>query len=172
MKSLLFAFLFFLSFVSSVYAQRPDVNQYNASGEKDGLWIERTKTHTWYDTYKDGKREGLGFYTNQENEIAGFATSHDNQPIGTFVDCDRGRISFIVFDCGKNTLYSITDINGKLYFPDYKGYFISFSPEGKIESEGILVWNKEDSLEIDSIEYGEWKYYDKSGNVTVKQFAL
>lgn len=38
-----------------------------------------------------------------------------------------------------------------------------FAPDGYLISEGMLIW--EDSPVADGQEYGEWKYYDKEGNV-------
>lgn len=154
----------------SGFAQRPSTNQYDAHGKKDGLWIEKSEW-SFYSSYKNGELNGLTFNIGPKRTISGFAVYKDNQPVGTFVECDDfGRLLYIVLECGKNTSYSITDEEGKRYIPDYKGYFIGYYADGLIESEGILVWDKEDELQTDSINYGVWKYYDRNGNVTIKHF--
>lgn len=181
MRHIVFILVFTLSYSLLSSAQRPNNNNYNVAGEKEGLWIWNdggenvdyfNNNARWavYDTYKNGKMNGLCISL-MKNTVSAFAVYHDGQPIGTFVQCNLGRVVSIVFECGPNTKYSITDNEGKKYYPDYKGYAMNFYPEGELESEGVLVWNKEDDFEIDSIEYGEWKFYDKSGKLSIKQFA-
>lgn len=161
-------------------AQKPVFNKTNSRGEKVGTWIESLDSEEkllsnkgdWkrYASFKNGKINGL-IFTLSNNVLNSFALYQDGQPTGTVVTCDQGRIMDIVFDCGENTVYSINDVDGKRYYPDYKGYLVGFNKEGDIESEGIILWNKEDDMEADCIYYGEWKYYDKGGKVTVKKFA-
>ena len=43
-----------------------------------------------------------------------------------------------------------------------------FAPDGALESEGMLLWGA--SPQADGQEYGEWKYYDKNGNLTETKY--
>ena len=167
----------------SLFAQRPAFNRYNAEGKKEGLWIESDAEDqasidnpleakaSWkrFAIYKDGKLNGLSFSLTN-GDLLCFAVYQDDQPIGTDVFCDQGKIRFISFDCGKNTDYSIIGYDGKRYWPAYKGYCVSYFPNGNIESEGIHLWDNDETIEIDASEYGEWKFYDKDGKVTTKVY--
>lgn len=166
----------------SLFAQRPAFNRYNAEGKKEGLWIEINADNQAsidnpleakadrksFAIYKEGKLNGLSFCLSYGN-LDCFAVYQDNQLVGD-VFCDKGKIWFIDFDCGKNTNYSIIGYDGKRYYPDYKSYCVSYFPNGNIESEGIFIWDNDETPVIDGSRCGEWKFYDKDGKVTTKVF--
>lgn len=167
----------------SLFAQRPAFNQYNAEGKKEGLWIENLEKgqdalnklsdpkadSKRIKTYKDGKLTDLSFSLWYGN-VSDIAMYQDDQPTGFIAHFDHGALSSIILDCGRNTSYSVSGKNGECHYPDFKGYGVNFDSEGNIESEGILLWNKGERVQIEAVYYGEWKFYDKDRKVTTKVF--
>ena len=55
--------------------------------------------------------------------------------------------------------------------PDYKSYCKEYYPNGQLESEGFLVWNRGDEIVSgDTVKCGIWKYYDRNGIITTKEY--
>ena len=46
----------------------------------------------------------------------------------------------------------------------------SYYPNGNIEKEGMLLCTEGPWMD-DSVEYGEWKYYDENGNLIKTKFV-
>ena len=51
----------------------------------------------------------------------------------------------------------------------YKCHYRSYYPNGNIEKEGMLLCTEGPWMD-DSVEYGEWKYYDENGNLIKTKF--
>ena len=46
---------------------------------------------------------------------------------------------------------------------------IVYYPNGNIKEEGTVLWTEDPNMD-DSVEYGEWKYYDENGNLIKTKF--
>jgi len=149
------------------------INSHNAKGQKEGLWISDWEELTSFRWFHNGQREGLSFawydYSNTIDQIEFF---HQDSPV-LYVGVDeQGHISCIMV-CGDNSEFNIMNLDGSLYLPDYKSYCKHYYPNGRVESEGVLVWNRGDEIVFgDQVKCGVWKYYDQEGSITTKKYPL
>jgi len=141
------------------------VNKKNAVGKKEGFWIEKDGNWRSEYYYKNGVKSGvykqyagdgslsvLGFY--KDGLLSG--------PVYRFLN--DGHLVEILKDFTPNT-FSAT-IEGKKFTPPYKCYYTSFHPNGLVKEEGIFLFGAKNNPWDDSVEYGEWKYYDETGKLT------
>ena len=143
------------------------INQFNEKGQKDGFWVDTVSNYEYYQSYyKDGILSGIHKEYNIDGILQVLGEFKDGEFSGTWYYFENdGRIWMIFRDFEKND-YPISDYDGKTYIPDYKCYLTGYHPNGRIESEGIVLWSGDDNPVSDtSIEYGEWKYYDEQGNL-------
>lgn len=82
---------------------------------------------------------------------------------------DYGHLLMMQSDFQKNTYQIPLEHHAQGICP-YRCYSISFHPNGSKKSEGVLLWDE--SADSDFVfEYGEWKYYDESGElIKIKEF--
>jgi hypothetical protein len=171
MKKGIIVVILTLLFVNcSLFAQKADeykINQLNEKGQKCGLWIDSTTYFIFEGYYKDGVLSGVFKEYNSDGQLMTFGEYCKGKMCGTWYFFRiEGHVDMIFKDFAKNT-YSIMNVYGTRYVPDYKCYFISYYPNGNIKSEGLLLWSEGTEPETDlSSEYGEWKYYDKEGHLT------
>jgi antitoxin component YwqK of YwqJK toxin-antitoxin module len=170
MKKGIIVVILTLLFVNcSLFAQKADeykINQLNEKGQKCGLWIKPTTFYLYEEYYKDGVLSGLFRKINYKGQLLTLGEYCKGKRCGTWYYFIKDEHLTMIFkDFAKNT-YSITHRDGTRYVPDYKCYFISYYPNGNIESEGLLLWSEGEEPESDlSREYGKWKYYDKEGHL-------
>lgn len=186
----IFLFFVLLIFDSLCYGQEKKThsfdfglmnNKYNTIGHKEGLWVETI----WpgciaYISYHDGKRDGLSFtHLISANTLSwvDFSVTGDPQVMIDFSD-GKGSLktyppgTVIGIDyCSINTEFSINKTDGSIFKPYYKAYSSLYYPDGRIKSEGFIVWDKEEDPEIDYRERGVWKYYDLEKGITYKQYS-
>lgn len=148
------------------------INSHNSKGQKEGLWISDLEdVLTSFSWFQDGKREGVCFawyhYSNTVDQIEFFYQDSSALYIG--ID-EQGHVESIMV-CGNNDEFTIMNVDGSLYMPDYKSYCKEYYPNGQLESEGFLVWNRGDEIVSgDTVKCGIWKYYDRNGIITTKEY--
>lgn len=150
-------------FAQKGYAEK--TNQLNDRGHKEGLWQEVVHTYWRTETYyKDGIKSGIFREYNTKGELTCFGEYTDNYISGTwYYFGDYGHLMSIQKDFSVNTDTVILDSKKQYVYP-HKCYMISYHPNGIIKDEGVLLWNEDPELD-DTREYGEWKYYDESGEL-------
>ena len=156
------------------------INQYNSSGDKEGLWEEDWGPECIaYITYHNGKRNGLFCayrpLTNTFSQIGEYIAGEPRMVINmgegdlSHRETPAGRItSFALYSTNKE--FSIYTQDGSSFTPYYKRYEKNFYPDGQLESEGFMIWDKDQDPEKDSIKVGEWKYCDADGSITIKNY--
>lgn len=142
-------------------------NQYDANGQKHGLWIE----NGWESHYKHGKLNGVFVsYGKINNKIFFVGEYTEDEPTGTWYMFSEDGIPLSkMFDIIKNDTIVIGD-NKKImrYKPVYKAHWVDYYPSGGIQGEGILLFDEDPLLEF--YNYGMWTYYDEEGEVIEKRF--
>ena len=164
---LFFSILFLLGVIIPLegFCQREYVdriNEYNDKGQKDGYWIEDGfRLVECY--YKDGIKDGICKTFSPNRNLTFFSAFKEGLLTGPLYHFgDKGHLILIQDDFTLND-FPIT-IEGKKQIPPNRCYTINFHPNGRAKSEGILLYY-EDSMLDNTFEYGEWKYYDESGNL-------
>lgn len=166
-KSLILTFLILL-LSCDIFAQKDHIdktNQFNEKGQKEGYWTEDRGFDKVELYYHNGKKSGLFKSYSKKGTLDAFGEFKDDEISGTwYYFGDKGHLISIRKDFAKNTKPVLLDIGQSFVYP-HKCYYISFYPNGKIEEEGVLLWDEDP--ELDTVhEYGEWKYYDESGKLT------
>ena len=162
----------FILFQTNTFAQQEymnKINQMNDKGQKEGLWVDTIhKIRLQEVYYKSGIKSGIFKQYNLKGKLLIFGEYSEGKMCGTWYHFEQdGHLIMIFKDFAKNTYSIINEGDGKEYIPDYKCYMTSYYPNGNVKDEGLLLWNEGESPESDfSVEYGEWKYYDESGNLT------
>lgn len=145
------------------YAQKDEIkiNQFDSLGRKDGYWIDTTGHFKEELYYRHGKLHGMAKYYNKHYNFIEWIENYDNgKPSGIwYAFDDNGQISSIQKDFKNNTDVVFYD-SGRKYLFKNRFYYISYHPNGRKKSEGIVLYD--DSWVIDFHEFGEWKYYDES----------
>ncbi|MCE8464454.1 MULTISPECIES: hypothetical protein [Bacteroides] len=171
---ILFVAFFFLSYFDAV-AQKgyvDEINQVNNEGQKEGFWKENVNEHFRTETYyHKGKKNGIyKMFNTVRNELVSMGEYKNDIETGIwYIFGDYGHLLMMQSDFQKNTYQIPLEHHAQGICP-YRCYSISFHPNGSKKSEGILLWDK--SADSDFVfEYGEWKYYDESGELTkIKEF--
>lgn len=152
-------------FAQKGYAEK--INQYNEKGQKDGFWIDTVHNVVFERYYKDGIESGVFKQYNQNGKLLIFGEYRNGQMYGTwFYFGNTGHLIMVFKDFAKNTYSVVNEGNEKKHIPDYKCYSISYYSNGNIKDEGVILWNEGESPESDfTFEYGEWKYYNDTGEL-------
>ena len=171
MKRVLFFFLW-ISVTASCACMAQSINQVNADGKREGLWVEKRGVWDFYIHYKNGMRDGTAYEVNTFYGRPTFMGNYTNGvPSGVwyFFDDETGVLRFMQRDFRENTLPTPSCF-GSSGILAYQCYVIEYYPNGNKEKEGLLLW--EGSPESDcSFEYGVWKFYDEEGNLKeVKEY--
>ncbi|MFA6592751.1 MAG: hypothetical protein WCR48_04615 [Bacteroidales bacterium] len=136
------------------------INQFNQKGQKDGLWVFPGHFETYF---KDGVEDGV-HKTYSKNTLDWIGEYENGKMCGTWYFFSYNRLSYILKDFASNTHLIYNETSGRpVYFSDIC-YEIDYYPDGSIKSEGFLLFY--DDPIIDSAPYGEWRYYDETGNLT------
>lgn len=155
-------------FSLSAYAQKEFANtsnQVNKQGQKEGLWIQDNKNFIDYEYYHGGKHNGLFYRVRKSNNsLVWLGELVKDSYTGKFLMfSDYGHLITEMKDFQANS-YSIPDIHNAKGVCRFRCICTNFYPNGTKKSEGILLFD--DSPENDCFEYGEWKYFDESGQQT------
>lgn len=164
MKRYLLLILFFHCLLSQGQSvMEEDLNRYNDSGRKTGLWIEyplkgrRTEIY-----YQDGVEHGL-------------FRIYDNDQLSLMGELDHGILCGSYFSFKNQFLMSKVDHirqirkedNGSVW---QRGRFVGYYPSGIICEEGDLIWDSEsDPLNDFGIQVGEWKFYGEDGHILMRK---
>ena len=139
-------------------------NKFDSLGQKTGLWLEDNGMQEVY--FKSNKRNGIfkSYYPNN-GKLHCLGEYKDDDPVGTwYYFNESSEIKCIEKTIEINTDLSFIDKSGERRTPDHKSYLIWYYPDGTIKEEGIVLYSE--SIEIDFVKYGKWKYYNKSGVLT------
>lgn len=147
------------------------INDYNAKGQKEGLWILESESLTSFGWFLNGEKEGLHFaWYHDSNTIDQIELFHQDSPTLYLGIDELGRILSVMV-CGINNEFSIMNVDGSLYMPWYKSYCKTFFPDGRLASEGFLVWNIGDEIVMgNQVKCGVWRYYDQTGRMTTEEY--
>ena len=150
--------------------QNNSINQRDADGRKNGLWIDTTNYSIDETYYRHGCYSGVGKYYNANGRLLTFGEYKNNEYSGTWYYFFRSGhlvMKFSNFEKNTDIITREHARNPKMNhnaFPDYRCHFTDYYLSGVIKSEGTLIWRKGDNPAGDlSMEYGEWKYYDPNG---------
>jgi len=147
------------------------INSHNSKGQKEGLWISDLGYLTSFCWFLDGKREGVRFaWYHDSNTVDQIEYFHqDSSALYIGID-DQGQVLCIMV-CGNNNEFTIRNLKGSFYIPDYRGYCKNYYFNGRLESEGFQVWNRGDEIVFGNyVKCGVWKYYDQNGRITIKEY--
>lgn len=139
------------------------VNEYDEKGQKDGYWIEDGfRIVECY--YKDGVKDGICKIFSPNRNLTFFSVFEEGKLVGPHYSFgDKGHLISIQKNFVLNT-YSVT-VGEQKQVPPNRCHTTFFHPNGRIASEGIMLFDG-DPMGDFTFEYGEWKYYDDSGNLT------
>lgn len=154
---------------------KDNVNKYNKSGYKNGLWIEDNEICIKIINYLSDKKNGMEmiFYKYKSSLKLSSMLRYSNGELRsiTIIDEKSGLISGLVDNITTNdeSINYPIDWNPGCNFP-YIGYSTYFnSTDGRIYAEGYEVFGED--WEMDCERVGEWKIYDKEGNYVVKNYG-
>jgi hypothetical protein len=150
-------------FAQKGYAEK--VNQLNSKGQKEGLWIKEDKYHKYFMYYQNDVLNGTYSVVNTaKNVLCNFGQYLNGKHYGIwYYYGDFGHLLMVQKDFIKNDKPIPAEHHAQGSCP-YQCYCITYYPNGIKKSEGILLWN-EDPEDDFTFEYGEWKYYDDTGNL-------
>lgn len=164
---------FFLLLPSLLFAQKgynDQINRYNDKGQKEGYWIEDRGSDRIETYYENGKKTGLfkSYSKSTPSTLRYFGEFADDKMVGLWYSfADKGHLFQIDSDFGE--IRDTIRLKGNVtYYAPFKCHTKFFYPNGKIRSEGTLLYG--DDPQLDGQEYGEWKYYDKNGNLTETKY--
>ena len=151
---------FFLLLPSLLFAQKgynDQINRYNDKGQKEAY-------------YENGKKTGLfkSYSKSTPSTLRYFGEFADDKMVGLWYSfADKGHLFQIDSDFGE--IRDTIRLKGNVtYYAPFTCHTKFFYPNGKIRSEGTLLYG--DDPQLDGQEYGEWKYYDKNGNLTETKY--
>lgn len=157
--------------ILSCFAQKghtDKINLYDPDGKKNGFWIEDWGSGWKRELYyKNGVKHGNCKIYNDKGRLLWFGNYENDESVGVWYHFKiSGHLASITKDFLKKELTLVRRDNSfgdKTTFEN-QCYYISYHPNGTIESEGLLLWH-EDPYEDTSYKYGEWKYYNDKGEL-------
>ena len=171
-KFFCFCLLFLSPFNLSAQKEKLEkINQFNSKGQKEGYWIEDRGYDRIETYYKNGLKTGIfKSYTKKEpSTLRYFGEYLDDKEVGTWYRFgDNGTLNIQQSEFAINTDPVILYDDHPYIYPN-KCYTIIYYPNGIIKCEGILLWDEDTELD-DVKEFGEWKYYDETGNLIETKF--
>ena len=169
---IVFSFLLIM-FSLSAYSQKEcagQINLYNDKGEKNGFWREQNNYRITELYYQNGIEDGLCRIYNIKGKLQYMGYYKKGEMSDIWYDFgDYGHLLSICKDFADNAIRISYNGGQTWWLHKYKCYYRSYYPNGNIEKEGMLLWT-ESPLMDDSVEYGEWKYYDENGNLIKTKF--
>lgn len=158
-----------ISVMSFAQTTESGCNKYDQNGKKTGLWITQHGVWKFFTEYKNGKEDGVSYMLNTSNDTLESLAQYSNGECVVFYRFDMGGLRYRLYDFKK------LEIKLK---PPYKGYtwdkdkgpdrickYVSYYSNGNKKEEGEMIFWSWESFEIDSIDYGEIKYYNEDGTL-------
>jgi antitoxin component YwqK of YwqJK toxin-antitoxin module len=149
-------------FAQKEYADK--INQFNDKGQKEGFWKEVSGNVKLESYYLNGKKSGIFKSFSQTGNLNAIGEYNNDEISGTwyyFGDC--GHLMMIQKDFEKNSYAIPLEHRVQGVVPN-KCYCTEFYPNGMKKSEGVLLWDENPESDF-TFEYGEWKYYNESGEL-------
>lgn len=144
-------------------------NKYDENGNKTGLWITQDRCWQSFAYYKNGKKDGVSYEVNTHyGTICNFVRYSNGEYVEIFTFNDKtGVLLSREYDFRKFEIDLPSPYKGYTWSkgPDRICHYVSYYPNGNIESEGDMIFWSDGDPEIDNIEYGEWKYYNEDGTL-------
>ena len=169
---IVFSFLL-LIFSLSAYSQKEcagQINLYNDKGEKNGFWREQVGGWIYEEYYKNGVKDGVYRMYNSKKELSFFGSYENGNMSGIwYYFGNYGHLEADAKDFAINTIRISYNSGQTWWLHKYKCHYRSYYPNGNIEKEGMLLCTEGPWMD-DSVEYGEWKYYDENGNLIKTKF--
>lgn len=168
-KIIKYLFLLIMMFVNHfVFAQKEfsdKINLFNIQGQKEGLWIEKSTYYIDYMYFCNGKPNGMFYRVKKStNSLIYFGELTNGEYSGIwYYFSDYGHLLALQKDFKKNDKPIPAEHYARGDCP-YQCYSITYYPNGVKKSEGILLWNEDPESDL-TFEYGEWKYYDETGEL-------
>lgn len=142
-------------------------NQLDSLGMKQGLWIEKNGAVEVY--YRNNLREGVyRSYSLKSKSLAVFGEYSMGKPVGKwYFFNDSGRLLFTEENIQENNQFTRVREDGVKLMPKFCSYVKMYYPNGRLESEGWVIYDED--VQVDFFKTGTWRYYDKEGNLTMKE---
>ena len=157
-KSIKFSVLSLFLLLSVTTCSKP-TNQYNENGEKDGLWVEEDDNRRKEIMYKNGVLDGVCKYYLQ-NVLTEVEFYNEGNLDTLWIYDKTGSIEMTNFEEG---VFEIPHVHHReIKSLNNRCYIRNFFPNGKVESEGFLLYEEDPELDT-TCESGEWRYYNEEG---------
>lgn len=167
-RSVIIMIALFSSVLSFSQHAESGSNKYDENGNKTGLWITQDSCWRNYRNYKNGKEDGVSYRLDtDDNKLDYFARCSNGELVDFYRFYDTGGLAYRMYD------FREFEIDLKFPYkdwtwdeaPDRICHSVEYYRNGNIKAEGDLIFWSDSDIEIDSIEYGEWKYYNEDGTI-------
>jgi hypothetical protein len=140
------------------------LNQKDAQGRKQGLWIEGK--HGIKEAYyvNDVKQGLFRSYDAKTGKLDAFGWYEGGIPSGTWHYFDQyGRLYLSEAIMPENKTIKIKNAAGELIVHPFISHVKLYHDNGLISSEGVAIY--EESVQFDFYRFGLWRFYDEQGNL-------
>lgn len=168
-KIVIILFAMFPSILSFSQQIEPARNKFDVNDKKTGLWITQDRCWQSFAYYKNGKKDGVSYEVNTHYGTLTYFVRYSNGEyveIFTFDDASGALLcreyNFRKLEIDLKSPYKDWTWDKA---PDRICHSVEYYPNGNIKEEGDLIFWSDSDIEIDSIEYGEWKYYNEDGTI-------
>lgn len=159
-----------------------NINQLDSNGNKTGAWISGDISQSFsIDTYEDGKLNGPSFFlvknkTTNKLRIYDIRYYSNDMLTGTltaWMSDDEFFPSWVIYDIKMNEDFRFPLWDSTHIFT-YQGYSRSFYPNGKIRSEGWMVFDDNDSscYIVDCEDVGKQLRYNEDGSFEIFELHM
>jgi antitoxin component YwqK of YwqJK toxin-antitoxin module len=143
---------------NQIVCDSTNVNRVDSVGKKTGLWITMDSGLRSEIYYLHGLKHGIYKVYYRNGELYSIGEYRNDLFSGTnIVFSEEGVLLYKQVDISLNHT-GVKAVDSKEIIPKYKSHFISFEVIGEIKEEGTILYDK--AVEIESIRYGPWKFYD------------
>lgn len=150
------------------------INQYNAKGNKQGVWIEDNDVYIKVSNFNNGLKVGCEFIYDSHKTPAHIYyafTYKDNIIQSAIIYDDNGQMIAVLGEFKDINNFDNFHIDYQLRkIFSYISYSQEFDNNGKIQAEGYLLLGKD--WEIDAERIGDWKLYAPDGSFIIKNYSL
>lgn len=168
-KIVIILYTVFSSILSFSQQIEPARNTFDVNDKKTGLWITQDRCWQSFAYYKDGKKDGVSYEVNTHyGTICNFVRYSNGEYVEIFTFNDKTGVllsreyDFREFEIDLKSPYKDWTWDKA---PDRICHSVEYYPNGYIKAEGDLIFWYDSDIEIDSIEYGEWRYYNEDGSI-------
>lgn len=171
-KSVIVIVALLMSVLSFSQQAESGYNKYDENGNKTGLWITQDEYRKNFANYKNGNKDGVSYNLDTDDGTLDYFVRYSNGELVDFY-CfyDTGGLAYRMFDFMEFEIELKTPYKGYTWdkAPDRICHSVDYYPNGNIKSEGDIIFWSDSDIEIDFIEYGEWKYYNEDGTLKEKR---